>query len=82
MQAWVIQMMQSMGERGFVGILLLMALENIIPPIPSELVPDDLHLPEPDAGSPVRNAGLLAGSGGTVRAGKAAAGGAVGTAGL
>lgn len=38
MQAWVIQMMQSMGEWGFVGILLLMALENIIPPIPSELV--------------------------------------------
>ena len=29
MQAWVIQMMQSMGEWGFVGILLLMALENI-----------------------------------------------------
>lgn len=38
MQEWVIQTMQSMGEWGFIGILLLMALENVFPPIPSELV--------------------------------------------
>ena len=38
MEEWIIETMQSMGEWGFIGILLLMAAENIFPPIPSELV--------------------------------------------
>ncbi len=38
MEQWVIETMQSMGEWGFIGILFLMAAENIFPPIPSEIV--------------------------------------------
>lgn len=38
MEEWIIDIMQSMGEWGFFVILLLMAAENIFPPIPSEIV--------------------------------------------
>ena len=35
MEEWIIQ---SMGEWGMIGIFLLMAAENVFPPIPSEIV--------------------------------------------
>lgn len=38
MEQWIVQVMQSAGEWGFWIILLLMAAENIFPPIPSEVV--------------------------------------------
>ncbi len=38
MDQWMMQMIQGMGAWGSVGILLLMAAENIFPPIPSEMV--------------------------------------------
>ena len=38
MEEWIIQLMQSMGEWGTVGIFLLMTAENLFPPIPSEVV--------------------------------------------
>ena len=38
MEEWIIQLMQSMGEWGIVGIFLLMTAENLFPPIPSEVV--------------------------------------------
>ena len=38
MDQWMMQMIQGMGAWGSVGILLLMAAENIFPPIPSEVV--------------------------------------------
>ena len=38
MEQWIVQVMQSAGEWGFLIILLLMAAENIFPPIPSEVV--------------------------------------------
>ena len=38
MEQWIVQVMQSAGQWGFLIILLLMAAENIFPPIPSEVV--------------------------------------------
>lgn len=35
MEEWIIQ---SIGEWGMIGIFLLMAAENVFPPIPSEIV--------------------------------------------
>ena len=49
MEEWIIQLMQSMGEWGTVGIFLLMTAENLFPPIPSEVVRGRL----PSSGSPL-----------------------------
>ncbi len=38
MQEWIVEVMQRAGDWGFWVILLLMATENIFPPIPSEVV--------------------------------------------
>ncbi len=38
MQDWIIHTMESLGNYGYLGIFLLITLENIFPPIPSEII--------------------------------------------
>lgn len=38
MQAWIINTMESLGNYGYLGIFLLITLENVFPPIPSEVI--------------------------------------------
>ncbi|MDD3172642.1 MAG: DedA family protein [Herbinix sp.] len=38
MQDWIIRTMENLGSFGYLGIFLLITLENIFPPIPSEII--------------------------------------------
>ena len=38
MQDWIIHTMESLGNYGYLGIFLLITLENVFPPIPSEII--------------------------------------------
>lgn len=38
MQDWIIHTMENLGSFGYLGIFLLITLENIFPPIPSEII--------------------------------------------
>ena len=85
MEEWIIQLMQSMGEWGIVGIFLLMTAENLFPPIPSEVVltfAGFLTTHEPLAGNPLCDLGFAGRCADSVWLGEGVAGGKIAAAGI